>query len=56
MTHNEKLLHAAQSDYEALYKDSDMIAYLAELYDDLHKLAPDVYHIDSHWSFEGDEE
>jgi hypothetical protein len=54
MTHEEKLHHAAQADYEALYKDRDMIAYLAELYDDLHKLAPDVYNIDSHWSLAED--
>ena len=50
MTYEEKLHHAAQSDYEALYKDRDMIAYLAELYEALHKLDPEGYNIDSHWS------
>ena len=46
----QKYLEAAQSDYEALYKDRDMIHYLAELYVALHKLDPENYNIDSHWS------
>ena len=48
----DKFIQAARADYEALYKDRDMIEYLAELYRNLHDLAPDVYHIDSHWSFQ----
>ena len=48
---NAKFIEAARADYEALYKDRDMVAYLAELYEVLHNLAPDVYHIDSHWVF-----
>jgi len=46
----QKYLEAAQADYEALYKDRDMIHYLAELYVALHKLDPENYNIDSHWS------
>ena len=52
MTNEEKFLHAARADYEALYKDRDMIHYLAELYEQLHHLAPDVYHIDAHQSLQ----
>lgn len=46
-----KYLEAARADYEALYKDRDMIQYLAELYVELHKLDPENYDIDAHWSF-----
>ena len=46
-----KYLEAARADYEALYKDRDMIQYLAELYVTLHQLDPENYNIDSHWSF-----
>lgn len=56
MTQKEKFLEAARADYEALYKDRDMIEYLAELYEELHFLAPEVYGIDSHWSFAEEEE
>lgn len=56
MTQKEKFLEAARADYEALYKDRDMIAYLAELYEVLHMLAPDIYGIDSHWYFAEEEE
>lgn len=48
---NDKFIKAAQADYEALHKDRDMIVYLARLYEVLNDLAPEVYHIDSHWSF-----
>lgn len=48
---NEKYIEAARADYEALYKDRDMIHYLAELYVTLHKLDPENHHIDAHWSF-----
>ena len=51
MTQEEKFLAAARANYEALYKDRDMIAYLAKLYETLHMLAPDVFGIDSHWCF-----
>lgn len=47
----DKFIDAAQADYEALYKDRDMIQYLAELYQVLHNLDPDNYNIDSHWFF-----
>ena len=46
-----KFTRAAKADYEQLYKDRDMIAYLAELYEKLHKLDPENHHIDAHWSF-----
>ncbi len=47
---DQKYLEAARADYEALYKDRDMIQYLAELYVELHKLDPENHNIDSHWS------
>jgi hypothetical protein len=47
----EKFIEAATADYEALYKDRDMILYLAELYEKLHALDPENHHIDSHWFF-----
>lgn len=53
---SDKYYHAAQADYEALYKDVDMITYLAELYEVLHRLDPDNYNINSHWSLAEDEE
>jgi hypothetical protein len=46
----EKFIHAARADYEALYKDRDMILYLAELYEVLDKLDPENHSIDAHWS------
>lgn len=46
-----KFIEAARADYEALYKDRDMVAYLAELYAKLHALDPENHHIDAHWSF-----
>ena len=54
MTNDEKFLHAARADYEALYKDRDMVHYLADLYEVLHRLDPD-YHIDAHWSLQEEE-
>ena len=51
----EKFLHAAQADYEALYKDRDMIQYLAELYVTLDKLDPENHSIDAHWSMAEEE-
>ena len=52
----QKFIAAARADYEALYKDRDMVLYLAELYVALHNLDPDNYHIDDHWSFEEDDD
>ena len=52
----KKYLEAARADYEALYKDRDMVAYLAELYVALHELDPDNYSIDAHWSFAEEKE
>ena len=51
-----KFEHAAQADYEALYKDKDMIALLAELYEALHELDPENYNINEHWSLQEEEE
>ena len=51
-----KFEHAAQADYEALYKDKDMIALLAELYEALHELDPGNYNINEHWSLQEEEE
>lgn len=53
---DEKYIEAARADYEALYKDRDMVAYLAELYVKLHELDPENYNIDAHWSFAEDTE
>ena len=47
----QKYLEAARADYDALYKDRDMVQYLAEIYVELHKLDPEKYDIDAHWSF-----
>lgn len=47
----QKYLDAARADYEALYKDRDMIYYLAELYVTLHNLDSENHNIDAHWSF-----
>lgn len=51
----DKFVHAAMADYEALYKDRDMINYLAELYVTLDKLDPENHSIDAHWSMEEEE-
>jgi hypothetical protein len=48
---NDKFLEAAQADYEALYRDQDMIEYLADLYRLLHALDPTHHDINSHWLF-----
>jgi hypothetical protein len=53
---DDKFIHAATADYEALYKDRDMILYLAELLLQLHECDPENYHIDAHWSLQGEEE
>ena len=55
MTNDEKFLHAARADYEALYKDRDMVHYLADLYEVLHHLDPN-YNIDAHWSLQKEED
>lgn len=55
MTTEEKFYEAARADYEALYKDRDMIQYLAELLEALHVCDPENYHIDSHWAFQEEE-
>ena len=47
----KKYLEAARADYEALYKDRDMVAYLAELYVTLNERDPENHSIDDHWSF-----
>ena len=47
---DQKYLEAARADYEALYKDRDMIHYLAELYVTLNELDPENHSIDAHWS------
>ena len=47
----DKFVEAARADYEALYKDSDMIAYLAARYRELNDLDPENHGIDSHWVF-----
>lgn len=48
---NAKFMEAARADYEYLYKDRDMVAYLVDLYKALHKLDPENYDINSHWVF-----
>jgi hypothetical protein len=51
----DKFIHAATADYEALYKDRDMVMYLAELYEVLHRLDPENHHIDAHWSLQDED-
>lgn len=46
----QKFLHCAQADYEALYRDKDMIEYLAWLLETLHTLDPENHNIDDHWA------
>jgi hypothetical protein len=53
---DEKFIDAARADYEALYKDRDMVQYLAELYVTLNELDPTNHNIDDHWSFSEDDE
>jgi len=53
---DDKFIHAATADYEALYKDRDMIQYLAELLEALHVCDPENYHIDAHWSLQEEDE
>jgi len=53
---DDKFIHAATADYEALYKDRDMIQYLAELLEALHVCDPENYHIDDHWSLQEEDE
>ena len=52
----DKYLDAARADYEALYKDRDMVAYLAELYEILHTLDPENHSIENHWSLQQEAE
>ena len=53
---DDKFIHAATADYEALYKDRDMILYIAELLLQLHECDPENYHIDAHWSLQEEDE
>ena len=46
----QKFIHCSQADYEALYKDKDMIEYLAWLLVTLHTLDPENHNIDDHWA------
>lgn len=51
----DKFMHCAEADYFALYRDRDMIVYLAELLEALHNLDPENYSIDAHWANDREE-
>jgi hypothetical protein len=53
---DDKFIHAATADYEALYKDRDMIMYIAGMLLRLHECDPENYHIDTHWSLQEEDE
>lgn len=58
---NSKFTQAAKAEYihktfQSLRNGLAMIEHLAELYEALHKLDPENYHIDSHWVFAKEQE
>lgn len=52
----EKFLLCARADYEALYKDRDMVEYLSWLLKTLHTLDPENHNIHDHWAMSEESE